>query len=314
MEAERMHKVRCYNCGKVFDQGKVKILQRLLHINKVLTNIDREKLESGTYNKETLRIFTKQIETEFNKIKGTEASEYQLIVNLRNLLSSPTSDQLLSFYDRYHFKPFNIGKPDDFNNTYEKLMEEEIGLKRACCKTHFQTPYLLSRGLTNLVTVEGYESQWTKQIRMKKEVEVKDPLNLPNTMDGKEEEGEEMELKPVTREDKEDKKERVNRVIKDKILIKPEDFNGIPIEKDDLDVLKENDLNQRKIKETQEMQKDIFDRLEQMPIPTVDEVVYPDEEEGEGEKEVRKLQPVNLPEVTRRRGGVRGRPKGTKKE
>lgn len=315
MEAERLQKVRCYNCGKVFDQGKVMVLQRLLHINKVLEGIDKETLEEGKYTKENLRVFIKQIETQFSKVKGIEAGEYQLIVNLQSLSKSigtgREGDELLTFYNRYHFKPFNIKNPDDFTNTYQKLLEEEIGLKRACCKTHFQTPYILSRGLTNLVTVPGYESQWTESVtqsKINKEIEVKDVLNLEKAVE-EDDKDEFAGLKPVTREGG-GRKKREDDITKNKILIMPADVVGQGVEKDDIDLLKEKENVERKKRLILEKQRMIFEDLELLPIPKVNEVIYPDDVEVQPKM----LQKVTIGEVNRKRGQLRGRPKGKKQE
>lgn len=184
MQRETLMKVRCYNCGKVYDKGMEEEYKLLQAINQIFKEIDTDKILKE-YNDKEIRRFILRILSLFDG-KHLNYTLSKRLLKLKEASEKTKEDVrkiLFEIVDDYKFEAFDILKETEpgkelevYKNNLERFLKEEIGLRKDCCKLHFQTPYMISEGLTNQITVPGLRNRFTEIRPVKKNVE--DPLNI----------------------------------------------------------------------------------------------------------------------------------------
>lgn len=162
-EPETISKIRCYGCGKVFNEDMVKKYKNVLELNKLLQTVDRNKLEKNKYSNDELKIMGIKFMLNEEEPEDIHA-------------------KMMMFFEEYYFEPFDlIGETSEgmelkpYVNKHREFMRS-IGVNRLCCRMHFQTPYLISPGLSNQITVPGLTTQFTEAVPIEKKAE--DAINI----------------------------------------------------------------------------------------------------------------------------------------
>lgn len=187
LQPQYMHKVRCFNCGKPFTHHQTQELEKYKRVNKVLNRTFPSKnVDVDLMSYKDLEIFILELKQVAPLVGLNERGEpypfSEALAQLFKLISGKATKKnkdlgkaVKDFVEKYRMAPFDIHDEDeDFRNTFEEFLQENFNLKRMCCKMHFQTPYMLSQGLTNQIVVPGYESRFTLK---EKEPDIQDVEN-----------------------------------------------------------------------------------------------------------------------------------------
>lgn len=163
VKPETLGKIRCYGCGKVFGLEIEQKYKNVLVLNDLLRGIDRTRLENNGYTNEELVLMG-------IKLKLTEEEPEEIHA------------KVLLLFDEYFFEPFNILEESEegkelvpYINKHKRVLQG-LGVKRLCCSMHFQTPFLISTGMSNQITAQGLTNQLTEGKQIKKEID--DSLNI----------------------------------------------------------------------------------------------------------------------------------------
>ena len=258
LQPQTLHKVRCYNCGKVFTQAQSEQFDVFKRVNRVLQNKSMESMDVDSMSYDDLKILVLELKRVApNPVLAEDGLPFTFSLDLQDLYKlvekkktakakEELKNEVRSFVEKYEIKPFDVHETGEYKNNLESFLNENFGIKRLCCKMHFQTPFILSQGLTNQITVPGYRSRFTEN---QEKVEDQDVPDILGIMGDEEEE--------VV------KKRTVRKRMKGEFIM-PEDVPKSTVVKDDYTLNLEKTREERRIQRMAQEQEAKFKEIEEM--------------------------------------------------